>query len=459
MTDGILTQPTPRVPFGQAMRNRYFLLDPAYVNLNHGSFGSTVRPVLDTLPAFQDASERAPDRYIRYEYPRLLDTSRHAAAAHLRVDPNELVLVANATTAVNAVLRNLAPQWGPGDVILFLDTVYGATRKTIDWVVDTSPVEKMCVTFALPASHVTILDAYREAFAECARQGKSVRIVVLETIPSLPGVRLPFEDMIRVARAEGALTLVDGAHAIGHFPFDLRSLDPDFFTSNCHKWLYTPRGCAILYVPLRNQHLMRSSLPTSHWYQPLLQPGDQAAPPMPNPLPPSDKSNFVQQFEFVGTVDNAALLCVPAALQFRRDVCGGEDAIMRYCWDLAARGGAAAARILGTEVMDNARGELRHQCSMVMVRLPLEMRNEEEEELTGCGQTGAPQIQSWMCEEMVNKHGTFIAILFYRGQWWARFSAQIYLGTCDFEWGARVLVQLCAEAAVTFRDAILTSCA
>lgn len=68
---------------------------------------------------------------------------------------------------------------------------------------------------------------------------------------------------------------------------------------------------------------MRSSLPTSHWYEPLPRPGVQ---PTPNPLPPSSKSNFVQQFEFVGTVDNASLLCIPAALKFRKEVCGGEEA-------------------------------------------------------------------------------------------------------------------------------------
>lgn len=68
---------------------------------------------------------------------------------------------------------------------------------------------------------------------------------------------------------------------------------------------------------------MRSSLPTSHWYEPVPRPGEQ---PTPNPLPPSSKSNFVQQFEFVGTVDNASLLCIPAALKFRKEICGGEEA-------------------------------------------------------------------------------------------------------------------------------------
>lgn len=413
------------------------------------------------MRSFQDASEAAPDRYIRYEYPEHLDMARQAAADYLKVARDDLVLVPNVTTAINAVLRNLVFQ--PGDVIVYVDTAYGSVEKTIDYVVETTPAESVKVEFALPCPDEEIVRRFADALD--AHRGKA-RIAVFDTIASLPSVRLPFERLTQLAREQGIFSLVDGAHGIGHLPLDLNALDADFFTSNCHKyvldghedylphdtylsrWLYTPRGCAILHVPQRNQHLLRSSLPTSHFFEPRPRPGHKGIRP-PNPLPPSSKSNFVQQFEFVGSVDNASLLCIPAALDFRRTACGGEQDIMQYCWDLAARGGKLVADVLGTEVMDNQEGSLTRECAMVMVRLPLHV---QQVGMSGHPAEGippgqAPRVQAWLCETLVRNHSTFIAIIFYRNQWWARFSAQIYLELQDFEWGAQVLEELCQELA------------
>lgn len=398
------------------------------------------------MRSFQDASEAAPDRYIRYEYPIHLDASRQAAADYLHVPVDDLVIVPNVTTATNAVLRNLVFQ--EGDIIVYIDTAYGAVEKTIDYIVETTPAESVQVKFTLPCPAEEIVSRFEDTLR--AHRGKA-RIAVFDTIASLPGVRLPFERLVEVARREGCLSLVDGAHAIGHFPLDLTKLDADFFTSNCHKWLYTPRGCAIFHVPPRNQHLLRSSLPTSHFFEPRPRPGHTGVRP-PNPLPPSSKSNFVQQFEFVGSVDNASLLCIPAALEFRKRVCGGEEAIMRYCWDLAAKGGSLVASILGTEIMDNEEGSLTKECAMVMVRLPLGIKREGSDGDQGIPPKQAPKVQAWLCEMLVNKHGTFIAVIWYRDQWWARFSAQIYLELQDFEWGAKVLKKLCAEVANGFPE-------
>ncbi len=113
------------------------------------------------------------------------------------------------------------------------------------------------------------------------------------------------------------------------------------------RWLYTPRGCAVFHVPKRNQHLIRTTYPTSHGYMPL------TGMPIRNVLPPTDKSDFINLFQFVATTDNAPYYCVPAALNFRQNLCKGEEAIYSYIRDIAQRGADLLAMLLGTEVMDD----------------------------------------------------------------------------------------------------------
>lgn len=102
-------------------------------------------------------------------------------------------------------------------------------------------------------------------------------------------------------------------------------------------------------MPKRNQHLIRTTFPTSHGYKP----------PTPfsgsirSVLPPDEKSDFVNLFQFVATADNTPYFCVPAALNFRQNLCGGEHAIYNYIRDIAQRGADLLAMILGTEVMDD----------------------------------------------------------------------------------------------------------
>lgn len=212
----------------------FFFYHQRYVLITNvdmqGSFGSYVKSVRDKLRMFQEAAEAAPDRFIRYEYPCLLDSSRAAMANFLKVPVEEVVFVANATTAVNVVLRNL--KFKENDMIVYLDPIYGACEKTIEYITETTPAKALKVRFTYPITDDELVTSFEETLL--ANKGK-VRIALFETVASLPGVRLPYERLVEVSRSHGVLSLVDGAHAVGHLPLDLTALQPDFFVSNCHK--------------------------------------------------------------------------------------------------------------------------------------------------------------------------------------------------------------------------------
>jgi selenocysteine lyase/cysteine desulfurase len=182
---------------------------------------------------FQDAVEARPDDFIRYQYPKLLDESREAIAKLLNAPAETIVFVPNATTGVNTVLRNLVFQ--PGDVILYTSTIYGACHKTIEYICETTPAESVCVEYTMPVEDEWLVEQFKKKIEEVKSSGGRVKVALFDTVVSMPGVRLPFERLIKVCKDLSVLSLIDAAHGVGHIDLDLAALDPDFLVSNCHK--------------------------------------------------------------------------------------------------------------------------------------------------------------------------------------------------------------------------------
>ncbi|KAJ4392798.1 Glycosylphosphatidylinositol (GPI)-anchored cell wall endoglucanase [Neurospora sp. IMI 360204] len=444
---------TEPAQFGNSLLKE-FPTDPAYRNLNHGSFGTIPSAIQQKLRTYQTAAEARPDSFIRYQTPVLLDESRAAVAKLLKVPVETVVFVSNATLGVNTVLRNIVWSADGKDDILYFETIYGACGKTIDYVVEDRLgfVGSRCVSLVYPAEDEDVVAAFRDAVKKSREEGKRPRLAVIDVVSSMPGVRFPFEDIVKICKEEGIISCVDGAQGLGMVDLKISETDPDFLVSNCHKWLFSPRGCAAFYVPVRNQHLIRSTLPTSHGFVPKV--GDRF-----NPLPPTSKSEFVNNFEFVGTMDNSPFFCVKDAIKWREEVLGGEERIMEYMTRLAREGGQKVAEILGTRVLENSKGTLV-RCAMVNVALPLvtgddpkasvKLTEKEEKEVEGMyeiPQEEASKAFNWMYKVLQGEYNTFVPIMFYRRRFWVRLSAQVYLEESDFEWAGKTLKELCERVA------------
>ncbi|KAK3389857.1 pyridoxal phosphate-dependent transferase [Podospora didyma] len=434
--------------YGKGLKDEHFMFGPNYRNLNQGSFGTIPRAIQAKQREYQDLAEATPDAFIFYAYPKLLDESRTAVARVLRVPTETVVFVGNATIGVNTVLYNLIWADDNKDEILHFNTIYGGCGKTVEYVVESryGRVSSRTIPLTYPCEDEAVVAAFRDAVKASREAGKRPKVCIFDVVSSLPGICFPFEAVAAACKEEGVLSLVDGAQGIGLVDLDLTRADPDFFVSNCHKWLHTPRGCAVFYVPLRNQALIRSAIPTSWGYTPLVE-GPKAT-----VLPPNNKSPFVFMFEFIGTLDNSPFLCVKDAIRWREEVLGGEERILEYTHALAKKGGQRVAEILGTKILDNESGTLTRN-SMVNVALPLAVKKGESPLLADLAalpsvpEDDAFGVTIWLKETLMYDYNTFLPMFIYGGRWWTRISAQVFLDEEDFEWAGNTLKELCERAA------------
>lgn len=431
-----------------------------------------------------DKADSQPDPYIRHHQSDHLTESREAVARLLNAPRDECVFVKNATTGIGTVLYNLAFQ--PGEAVVYFAPIYGAVEKTLVSLHEHTSVQLRKVCFQYPISETELERRFRDVVQQAREvEGLKVRGAVFDLILSNPGARFPFERFTRICRELGIMSIIDGAHGVGQIPLDMQALQPDFLVSNCHKydhslvelrirtlnstnprcrWLYTPRSCAVLYVPKRNQHLLRTTIPTSWGFIPSPDSPATGFSVLSDANAPSAQSPFEQLFEFVATSDDSAYACVPAALKFRSEVCGGEDAIMSYSRRLANEAADIVASALGTSVLqepDLKAGEesQMRKCAMTTVRLPIAIAGPDAGNGGGAGagadaapwitvsQQGALRALGRIQRGLMDEYRTFVPV-FPHGSWlWTRLSGQVYLERSDFEWLAGALKELCGRVA------------
>lgn len=173
---------TIRPPFGHRMRDTHFQFSPSYTPLNHGSFGAYPRPIQQAQDAFQKQCTERPDTFYVYDLPELVDKSREAVAPLLGADPKEVVLIPNATTGVNTVLRNL--KWEEGDMIVYFSTIYDACEKTIESVREMLGVEVAthCQVLEFPINEESQLGEFKEFVELVQTMGTKVKLAIFDTV-------------------------------------------------------------------------------------------------------------------------------------------------------------------------------------------------------------------------------------------------------------------------------------
>lgn len=272
-----------------------FLLDPTVTFLNHGSFGATPRPVFEAYQRWQRELELQPIEFLDRRHDGLMAAARSALASYVNTRPANVVYTQNVTISVNIVARSL--ELGPGDEVLATDHEYGACDRTWRFLAKERGFNYINRPLRLPPES-------REGLIDNFWQGVNprTRLIFLSHITSPTALILPVGEICRRARAQGILTLIDGAHAPGQILLDLEGLGADFYGANLHKWLCAPKGAGFLYARPEVQALLKPLVVS--W-------GYEAQRP--------SGSALVDYHQWWGTRDIAAFLAVEDAIRFQAE--------------------------------------------------------------------------------------------------------------------------------------------
>lgn len=301
---------------------QHFLLREDITFLNFGSFGACPKPVFQTYQNFQLELEQEPVQFITVSGLKYLAASREALADYIHCDKDDLVYVTNPSYAVNAVAKSFNLQ--PGDEILTTDIEYGACDKTWEYYCNKAGAKYV-------RQHIPLPIQSKEELIAAFIKGVSAKtkMIFISHITSSTGLRLPVEEICAAAKEKGLLTFVDGAHAPGQIPLDIKNSSFDFYTGACHKWMMTPKGSSFLYVKKEHQPMI-DPLIVSWGYKALF---------------PSH-STFLDYHQTNGTRDYSAFLTIPAALQFMKE--HNWEQVASNCRKLVQANATTLCEILGS---------------------------------------------------------------------------------------------------------------
>jgi isopenicillin-N epimerase len=267
-------------------------LKPGIVFLNHGSFGACPKPILELQAELRMQMEAEPVQFLWRRYEEHLEPSRIALADFIGARSRDLVFVTNSTTGVNAVVRSLKLR--RGDELLTTNLDYNACHNVLAEAARRAGAKLVTAQVPFPLrDEDEVIDAVMSSITS------RTRLAMIDHVSSDTAMILPVERLIRELEGRGVDTLIDGAHAPGMLPLNLRQLRPAYYTGNLHKWVCAPKGAAFLWVREDKQKEIQPAI-ISH--------GNNRHRP--------GYAEFQDRFDWAGTFDPTAWLCVGSSIHW-----------------------------------------------------------------------------------------------------------------------------------------------
>ncbi|MCO1658830.1 cysteine desulfurase [Pseudonocardia humida] len=220
------------------------------VYLDSGATSQRPRQVLDAERAFLEQHNAAVHRgahQLAEEATDAYESARARIATFVGADPASLVFTKNATEGINLVayaMSNAATAGpeaarftlGPGDEVVVTELEHHA--NLVPW-------QELCRRTGATLRWFSVgadgrLDLDSDPITE------RTKVVAFAHQSNVLGTVLPVAELVRRARAVGALTVLDACQSVPNRPVSFTALDVDFAAFSGHKML-GPSGVGVLY--------------------------------------------------------------------------------------------------------------------------------------------------------------------------------------------------------------------
>src|SRR4030065_19916 len=163
-----------------------------------------------------------------------VETIRLRMAAEFGCDPDEIALTRGASEALQIVQNGIDLK--AGDEVVTTEQDYPRMLTTWDQRMRREGIKVTRFQFPVPTTQDDLYQRFEKPISQ------KTKVFHFTHITNLTAQLFPVQRLSRLARSKGIVTIVDGAHALGHFPFKLRDLECDAYRVSLHNGLLAPLG-------------------------------------------------------------------------------------------------------------------------------------------------------------------------------------------------------------------------
>ena len=240
-----------------------FALDPAYLHFASFFIASHPTPVRDALEGYRRAIDANPFLFVEramfeddaHNLPLQVCTE---VAEYLGGRGDEVCLARSTTEGLALVYHGLPLQ--PGDEVLTTVHDHYSHHESIRLATTRANATMRKATLFKQARDASVDEIVGNLKAAMRPQTK---VVGVTRVHSSTGIRLPIRDIATMLRSlpDPPLLVVDGVHGLGAVDDTVATMGADYFCAGTHKWMFAPRGTALVWANAANWGRLRPLVP------------------------------------------------------------------------------------------------------------------------------------------------------------------------------------------------------